>query len=358
VAAPVAQAAGVWDAGTTSFIADVPAAGIQANDILIIPVESMDTDLVAGTPNTPTNWTKIFEETQNTTVTSATTLSIFAKVATGSETDVTVDGFTNHGDGNMFVIRGASPSVADILVGTGNGANSGNGTIPGVTTPTADNLVLMVVATSRDAAADDLTFSAWTNANLAGITEWEDQTTASGLGGGIGVAYGTKANAGATGDSTVTIAVSVPWRAVHLAFKPAGATTATIGQVTETNLAQSLSRLSTTAIAAPTETNLAQALGSLSAKALGLASETNTAQALGRAKVQALARAIEVDSALALGRAKTATIGRATETNLALTITALLTAILRGRVSVGRVRRVQAQADVRRVVAKAKVKSL
>jgi hypothetical protein len=352
VAAPVVQAVGVFDAGTTSFTADVPAAR-QANDILVLVVESSNGN-DAGTPNTPTGFTRRFERTQNAGVSTCTTLSVFAKVSDGTEGDFTCDGFTNHGAGTVLVIRGAKASLAaaDLLVGSGNGAGSGNGTMLGLTTEQADSLVLMVCGTTRDAAADDTTFSAWTNANLTGITEHEDQTTAQAAGGGFGVASGVKASAGATGDSTVTIAVSQAWNSVHLAFEPLAAGTATLGLVSETNTAQALGRLSTTAISAPTETNLAQQLVGLSAKAIALASETNTAQALGRAKAQALVRVTEVDSALALGRAKTAVLGRATETNVARAITALITVVIKGHVRAG-ARRVLAVARARRVRAEA-----
>lgn len=186
--AAVAQAKGVYAVGSTSFVADVPA-GIAANDILLIVMESTDSTTTAGTPNTPADWTKIFEETQGAGATGVTTLTIFAKVATGSETDVTVDGVGNHCSGNMFAIRGASADVNDIVVGTGTGANSGNAaSIPSVSAgPVShvNHLLLIAVATTRD-ASNSATFSAWASEFCSSETEWEDNTTNTGSGGGIG----------------------------------------------------------------------------------------------------------------------------------------------------------------------------
>jgi hypothetical protein len=181
-------------------------------------VESADAFNVGGTPNTPSGWTKIFEETQSEGVNGCTTLTIFAKVAGASESNVTVDGVLNHLATIMLCYSGASPVVGDIQVGTGNGADTGNGTVTGLTTAVANCLVIAVCATTRD-LADTATFSSWTNANLSSLTERHNQTVSTGAGGGFGVVDGLKATAGATGNTTVTIAVSDKWRAVHLALK-------------------------------------------------------------------------------------------------------------------------------------------
>jgi hypothetical protein len=216
--APVPQAKGVWAAGTTSFVANAPS-GILANDVLIIPTESSDSNTTAGTPNTPSGWAKIFEETQSPGVTGVTTLSIFAKIAVGGETDVTVDGVLNHISGNMFVIRGADPSIQ---VGVGGGGTTSSPLFPSVSVLETDCLVLMVGGNTRDLVTS-AQWSAWTNANLTGITEWEDNGTDTGNGGNIGVAYGTKATSGITGNSTATLGNASAWRVVHLVFKPPAA---------------------------------------------------------------------------------------------------------------------------------------
>jgi hypothetical protein len=219
MAAPVAQAKGVYAVGTTSFVADVPA-GIALNDILLIIMESSDSSTAAGTPTTPADWTKLFERSQSTAAT--TTLTIFGKVATGSETDVTVDGVLNHCSGTMFAVRGAKASVAgaSLKVGTGNGADTGNmASVAGITVDEADCLGLLVGGSGRD-AINTTNWSVWASVNGTSETEWEDNHTNTAAGGGIGVAWFLAPSSGSTGDGSATIAVSVPWNGVQLVFEP------------------------------------------------------------------------------------------------------------------------------------------
>jgi hypothetical protein len=233
------RAKGAYGTGTTSCVAAVPTGGSapQANDILLIVVESSDSTTAAGTPNTPANWTKIFEETQGNGVTGVTTLTIFGKRAGAGEANVTIDGVLNHCSATMLVYSGCVKTGTAWVAGTGNGADTGNGTLTGVTTPEDNCMVVGVCATTRDANATT-TFSGWTNANLTSINEREDNTTSSGAGGGFGTFDGFKASAGATGNSTVTLAVSSQWRAVHITLKP---DTSIVGTATITQASDSSS---------------------------------------------------------------------------------------------------------------------
>lgn len=216
------RSVGAFGKGLTSATAAVPTGGgaPQSGDLLLIVLESADAFNVGGTPNTPSGWTKLFEETQDEGNNGATTLTIFGKIAGASESDVTIDGVLNHVSCQMICYSGTRNVVTDVQVGTGNGASTGNGTALGVTTPENNCLVLAVFATGND--NDSTTnFSSFTNSNLSSITERLDQGSKSGSGGGIGLAEGLKASAGATGDTTVTIAVSDKWRGVHLVLRPA-----------------------------------------------------------------------------------------------------------------------------------------
>lgn len=235
MAAPVAQGVGDYGVGTTSFVADADAiGGIEADDILLIIMESSDGANSAGTPNTPTDWAKIFERSQAAAAT--TTLTIFAKVATGSETDVTVDGVGNHCSGRMFCVRGAKASIdaADLKVGTGTGADTGNmASVAGITVDEADCLGLIVGSSGRDANSTT-NWSAWASANGTGETEWADNHTNTAAGGGIGVAWFLAPSSGSTGDASATIAVSVPWNGVQLIFEPVASGTTTPQTLTAT----------------------------------------------------------------------------------------------------------------------------
>ena len=224
MAIPAFRSKGAYGVGTTSCLAAVPTGGDapQENDILLIVVESADSNTAAGTPNTPSGWTKLFEESQGDGATGVTTLTVFGKRAGASESDVTIDGVLNHCSATMLVYSGCLTSGDAWQVGAGNGADTGNGTMTGLTTAVNDCLIVAICCTTNDAIGSNR-FSGWTNANLSSFTEREDNTTNTGNGGGFGVADGGLATAGATGDSTVTIIVSVQWRAVHIALKPPAA---------------------------------------------------------------------------------------------------------------------------------------
>jgi hypothetical protein len=63
-------------------------------------------------------------------------------------------------------------------------------------------------------------FSAWTNADLGSITERTDNTNTAGLGGGHGLATGTRVTAGAYGNTTVTLANTSFKGAMSIALEP------------------------------------------------------------------------------------------------------------------------------------------
>jgi hypothetical protein len=233
VTAPAFRSKGTSGSGTTSCTAAVPTGGSapQANDILLIVVESSDSTTAAGTPNTPAGgWSKLFEETQGGGATNVVTLTVFGKRAGGSETDVTIDGVGNHVAATMLVFSGCVTTGDAWTVGTGNGGTAASATVTGLNTPSAENLVVMIVGVTRDANSTT-TFANWANSNLTSILEREDNTTSSGAGGGIGVATGEKATAGATGDSTVDMtATTHVWRSVHIALAPPADSSLTVNK--------------------------------------------------------------------------------------------------------------------------------
>jgi hypothetical protein len=214
--------------GTTSCIAAVPTGGSApvSGDAMYIFLESCDSTTAAGTPNTPSGWTKLVETTRLSGSTGVTTFTIFGKIAGASEADVTIDGVGNHCAAFMVVVRDHGLSViGDTQVGSTNGSDNTadtTATALGITTADADTLVLICIGTGRDVTTDNI--SGYTNANLDGITEQGENFTNSGAGGGVAVATGVKGSAGATGNSTATIGASA-WSAVHLGIKPAAPTT-------------------------------------------------------------------------------------------------------------------------------------
>ena len=95
-----------------------------------------------------------------------------------------------------------------------------SGSIPGVTTTVANALVVTALAASLPDATGTAQYSAWTNANLTSLTERVDNTRNAGNGGGLAVATGVKAAAGATGNTAVTLANSATKAMMSIAIKP------------------------------------------------------------------------------------------------------------------------------------------
>jgi hypothetical protein len=193
MAAPVVGGIGAFGSGTTSFVAAVPTAGSApiTGDAMYIIMESTDSTTTAGTPNTPANWAKLFEQTfaaGSSVEPAVSTLTIFGKIAGVGEANVTVDGVGNHCAGAMVVIaQHGLQLITQTVVGTAT--NHGTGTTnllaPSITV-VANSLIITCMGLGDD-AADTTNVSGVTNANLASITERIDQTVSTGSGGGVGI---------------------------------------------------------------------------------------------------------------------------------------------------------------------------
>ena len=209
MAAPTYRGAGgsANQFGTTSVTITAVTSNAE-NDVLLIVLESSDSSTAAGTPTTPTDWTKIFERTENSGATGVTTLTIFARLApSGGSGNVTISGVGDHCGGRMFAVtagtHGVTNVATDIKVGSGTGHDTGTtNLVTGVLSSlTADSLIFWCIGLTDD-AADTTNASGYTNSNFASITERTDGTTTNGAGGGIAVATATCAGTttGSTGD--------------------------------------------------------------------------------------------------------------------------------------------------------------
>lgn len=189
-------------------------------DVLILLVESANQAITA-----PAGFTQVANSPQFTGTAAAAggvRLAVFYQVVSGDygTSVVSVADSGNHTTAQLFAFRGADIS-APIDVTAGSVKSSATGTtftLPAVTTSADKALVLLCVGQDRDAASTT-NLSAWTNANLASITELADQTVTAGAGGGIGLAAGEKATAGSTGTSTVTSAAATTAAFLTVALK-------------------------------------------------------------------------------------------------------------------------------------------
>lgn len=188
----------------------------SAGDIGLLLLETNETDTVSVS-----GWTELASSPQS-NVPNVHKLSVFWKEAAGSDANVSIPDPGNHGIAQILVFSGVDTTApVNVTVGTSPGVSRTSVTCTGVTT-TADGCgVVHIVGTGRDANTT-AHFDGWANANLASITEISDVTTGTASGGGFGAAWGIKTTAGATGDCTVTQAISSIYTAITVALEPAG----------------------------------------------------------------------------------------------------------------------------------------
>lgn len=175
-----------------------------------------------GTVTPPTNWAAVTDSI----VSSGTTTRLWAiwRRLTAGEAAPSIADAGDHNIGRMMIIRGCATTgnpwnvfttstelVADTSV-----------SIAGVTTTVDDCLIVYAVSTGQDGSSSTTAYSGWANASLANVAERMDNYTASGLGGGFGVATGEKATPGATGAMTATLALTSNFKAlITIAFRGA-----------------------------------------------------------------------------------------------------------------------------------------
>lgn len=181
----------------------------QINDIALLFIESAGGE--AATLSTPAGFVQVTGSPQNTgTTTNGTRITVFwARATSAAMAAPTVADPGNHVYAQILTYRGVvtSGNPWNVTGGGVKAAASTSVTVTGVTTTVANTLVVQVVARDNSSAA--AAFSAVTNAALTGLTERSDAGTVSGNGGGFDVWDGTKAAAGATGNTTANVTSSI-----------------------------------------------------------------------------------------------------------------------------------------------------
>lgn len=198
------RATGTFASGTTTCSPSLPT-GTVANDILVMFIETLDSE----TP-TVSGWTQAPNSPQSDTdATAHTKLSIFAKRAVGGDVTAT-GGTTDHVSAHIEGFSGCRINGGipwNVTAGSIDTTSDGDATINGATTTKDGCDVLVALGITRN-AANTGNFSGWTNADLAGLIETYDRTIATGTGGGVGTAVGSKTTAGAYGTTAVNISSS------------------------------------------------------------------------------------------------------------------------------------------------------
>lgn len=201
--APTYQAAGTAVSGTGVVNPPWPAHAV--NDIALLFVESRGAQ--AATLSIPAGFAPVANSPQSTTAGgTGTRLTVFWARATSS--GMATPRVADPGDhvyARIITYRGVATS-GDPWDAAAGGVRDGTLTLGGITTSVADTLV--VQAASRDNDSTAVAFSAQANPNLSAIAERSDGGTTSGNGGGFAVWDGVMATAGATGNTTATVAVA------------------------------------------------------------------------------------------------------------------------------------------------------
>lgn len=213
---PTFVAKGAYASGTAALTVAVPA-GYRNNDMLILVVESANQAIVA-----PAGWTEFTGSPQSTGTAAAAggvRLGVFYKIVGGAEASVTVADTGDHTAAIMMAFRGVDPAAPiHLTAGSVDATATTAMSWPTLTTTVNNCRIIMVSGLDQDIAGT-AQVGAITAAGLTGITEHHDQTVASGAGGGLHVASGIRAVAGAIGAMTATGAASTTHAYLTIALK-------------------------------------------------------------------------------------------------------------------------------------------
>jgi hypothetical protein len=209
-------------AQATSLTAITPAfpAGIAAGDTLLTIAECEGVT-APGAYTLPTSWAHLTGSPilQGTN----TRLWVIWRLYDGVFTAPSLGDSGDHNIGRMIAIRGC-PTTGnpwDVVAVATEAVSDTTAVFPGVTTTTADTLVLEIISTGTDTTTGQM--STVTNGNYSSITSRMNDWTTNGNGGGFAVVSGIKATAGATGQSTGTVTTAATKAMMTVAFKLASA---------------------------------------------------------------------------------------------------------------------------------------
>jgi hypothetical protein len=193
---------GTYASGTTSASPGDP--GFAAGDVALLGIESSDSTTAAGTPDTPSGWTKLLEASQPGSGTGVTTLTVFGRIWQAGDSLPSITGVGDHCSGFFVRVPAAEHGatvIGDLVVGTAGKAANSSASVPGITVA-AGSTIVWIHTTTRDSNTGN-NFSGWAATDPSSFTELGDSCTASGAGGGLGIAWGTCSGT-STGTGTVS----------------------------------------------------------------------------------------------------------------------------------------------------------
>lgn len=221
MAMPTFVAAGTVFGGITTGNFPLPA-GWATNDILLLAIETNEGESIT----TPSGWAEVTGSPVEATGTGTRLTVLWRRAQASDGANVTTNDPGDHIYGVILAFRGC-PTTGDPWDVTSTSTETTSDTsvsITGATTTVADCLVVAMCARGLDNT--DPIFGSWANSDLSSVTEVSDDGTTQGSGGGIGIATGGKATAGAYGATTATLASASAKSMMTIALKPATGTLA------------------------------------------------------------------------------------------------------------------------------------
>lgn len=152
----------------------------------------------------------------------STKICMFWKRHDGSESAPTIPDTGDHTYGFMFAVRGCPTSGDPFhLLGQTWNRNTANGTLTSFAGATWVDACLITDVFAHAVDSASAQGSSPTSASLAAVTEQFDGATTDGIGGGLYMMSGAKAQAGTVAASTVTLANNSLWVGQRIAWLPA-----------------------------------------------------------------------------------------------------------------------------------------
>lgn len=228
MAVPSIRAVGAVISGTAAVTPAYPT-GTAAGDLALMFCET-----TGGQTPTCSGWTELTSQ-----ATGSGTAGTKATVLYRIVSDPATDNRTTNDPGDHIAAR-----IIGITTGTfdsGDPFNTFGGsvdssgttsvTVTGVTTDRDECLVFAFVTGDLPDSNTTTQFASWANGSLTSVTERIDNSRSAGNGGAIGVASGSQATAGATGDFTVTATTSAVRGKICFAVQPPAPTIALAGTI-------------------------------------------------------------------------------------------------------------------------------
>lgn len=224
---PAFRSVGAVSSSASAITPALPT-GWATNDILLLFFETSNQNAGSVPTGTGATWVEVTGSPQGTGTAGSsgagTGLRVYWARATSTTAAPAVPDSGDHNYGYIAAYTGCATTGNpwEVTAGGVKATASTSFSATGVTTTTANDLIVVAMACGTDTTTTQI--SAFTNANLTGLTFRAGTQILTGSGGGVYICDGTKAAAGATGATTGTQAASSPNAFLTIALNPATVT--------------------------------------------------------------------------------------------------------------------------------------